>query len=181
MRIIIVRHEKVNMTWKKRYNSATYDLACAKYDGAPIILSGQKYPETDNAKTVYISELPRTYETACRLFKKDNFLKTALLNEVPLRSFKDTPKSYPLWLWNFAGRLQWFLKSNRQKETRKDTVLRAKNMIKMLEEKREDCYLITHGFYMHVFIKELKRSGYLVKNGLGIISNLDMIVAEKQF
>ena len=50
----------------------------------------------------------------------------------------------------------------------------------MLEEEQEDCYLITHVFYMRVLIKELKRSRYLVKNGLAIISNLDMIVAEKQ-
>lgn len=180
MKISIIRHEKVDMLWKKKYNSATFDLACDQYDKCPIVLSRTINLETDNAQKVYISEMNRTYETACRLFKKGNFLKTPLLNEVPLRSFRNTTNIYPLWLWNFVGRLQWFLQNDRQAETKKDTVLRANRMIKMLEDRREDCYLITHGFFMRVLIRELKKHGYTAKNSFGMISNLDMIIAEKE-
>lgn len=181
MKIIIIRHEKVDMTWEKKYNSVTYDLACNKYDESPIVLSDKEYSKKDDAKTVYISELSRTYETACRLFSKEVFIKTALLNEVPLKSFKDTNKMYPLWIWNFVGRVQWLLESNRQAESKKKTIIRAKEMIKLLEENQEDCYLVTHGFFMRVLIKELKKRGYTIRNNnfLGI-SNLDMIVAIKQ-
>ena len=85
---------------------------------------------------------------------------------------------YPLWLWNFVGRLQWFLQSSRQTESRKETIMRAKKMIKLLEEHQEDCYLITHGFYMRVFIKELKKQGYKIKNCYFFrLSNLDMVIA----
>ena len=180
MKISIIRHEKVDMFWEKKYNSATFDLACDQYDKCPIVLSGTINLKTDNAQRVYISEMSRTYETACKLFKKDDFVKTPLLNEVPLRSFKDTANFYPLWLWNFVGRLQWFLQSDRQVETKRDTVPRANRMIKMLEDRREDCSLITHGFYMRVLIRELKKHGYTVKNRFGMISNLGMIIAEKE-
>ena len=180
MRLTIIRHEQVDMLWDKKYNSTTYDLACNKYDECPIVLLGKGYFKIDDTKTVYISELSRTYETACRLFIKNDFIKTELLNEVPLKSIKDTDKMYPLWLWNFVGRLQWFLQSNRQVESKKDTIIRAKKLIKLLEEHQEDCYLITHGFYMKVFIKELKKQGFKIyNNNFFEISNLDMIVAIK--
>lgn len=168
------------MSWNKRYHSTGYDLACDNYDKAPIILSGKEYPKTDNMKKVYISELSRTRETAERLFQKNDFVQTALLNEVPLKSYKDSNKMYPLWLWNFAGRLQWFLQNSRQPESKKETADRAKKLIKMLETRQEDCYLITHGFYMRVLIKELRKQGYqMEKNNLFKISNLDMITAAK--
>lgn len=144
LRITVIRHEKVDMSWDKKYNSAAYDLACNKYDECPIVLPSREYTKIDDSKTVYISELSRTYETACRLFNKSDFFKTALLNEVPLRSFKETNKMYPLWIWNFVGRFQWFLQSNRQEESKKETIIRAKKMIDLLEERQEDCYLITH-------------------------------------
>ena len=87
---------------------------------------------------------------------------------------------YPLWLWNFVGRLQWFLQSARQEESKKETIIRAKRMIELLEERQEDCYLITHGFYMRVFIKQLRRQGYKISNNrIWGISNLGMIVAVK--
>ena len=176
----MIRHEKADMAWDKKYNSAAYDLACDKYDECPIVLSSKEYSKIDDTKTVYISELSRTYETACKLFNKSDFIKTSLLNEVPLKSFKDTNKMYPLWVWNFVGRFQWFLQSDRQTEGKRETEIRAKKMIELLEKHREDCYLITHGFYMKVLIKELKKQGYKIKNdSFFAISYLSMIVAIK--
>ena len=78
------------------------------------------------------------------------------------------------------GRFQWFLQNDRQAESKTETIMRTKRMITLLEERQEDCYLITHGFYMRVFIKELKKKGYTIKNNSFFgISNLDMIVALK--
>lgn len=176
----MIRHEKVDMAWEKKYNSITYDLACNKYDECPLILQNKEYSKIDDANTVYISELSRTYETACRLFNERDFFETALLNEVPLKSFKDTNKMYPLWMWSVLGRVQWFLGSDRQAESKKETIVRAKKMIQLLEEHQEDCYLVTHGFYMRVLIKELKKQEYKIKNNhIFGISNLDMIIAVK--
>lgn len=168
------------MAWDRNYTSVAFDTACEKYDKSPIVLLSAKPFQTDDTKKVYISELPRTYETACRLFQKRDFLQTALLNEVPLRSFADTDNEYPLWVWNVAGRLQWFLQSNRQAECRKETIRRAQNLIELLKAHQEDCYLITHGFYMRVLIKELKKQGYqMKKNDVFGISNLSAVTAVK--
>ena len=183
MKIIMIRHEQVNMSWRKKYNSVTFDQACAQYDKAPIISSREGCPIEKNDGEVYISELPRTYETANRLFDRQDFYKTALLNEVPLRSFKDTDREYPLWLWCFMGRLQWFLQNKRQPECRKESGGRAEELIRLLEKRGTDCCLVTHGFYLKTFIRELKKQGYRIRYNnfrarmLGI-SNLERIAAE---
>ncbi|MBD5476758.1 MAG: histidine phosphatase family protein [Lachnospiraceae bacterium] len=183
MRIIVVRHEKVDMTWDRKYNSVAYDLACEHYDRCPIAFPDKKYAKITGAKKVYVSGLSRTYETACRLFDGTDFVKTTMLNEVPLRSFKDTERSYPVWVWNFIGRFQWFLGKSRQPESREQTRIRVREMIRLLEKRQEDCYLVTHGFYMRVLISELRRCGYRIRREKIIrsfgISNLDRVVAVK--
>lgn len=167
------------MIWNRKYNSITYDLACNKYDRCSIISRTKEVFEVDHTKTVYISELSRTYETACKLFGNKNFIKTGLLNEVPIKSFTDTKNMYPLWLWNLVGRFQWFLQNKRQPEGKKDTIIRAREMIGFLEENKEDCYMITHGFYMRTLVKELKKQGYKIKGNIFGIANLDRIFAIK--
>lgn len=183
VRIIVIRHEKVDMTWDKKYNSAAYDLACEYYDRCPVAFPDKKYAKIVGARKVYISELSRTYDTACRLFNGTDFVKTSLLNEVPLRSFRDTQRAYPLWVWNFIGRLQWFLGKGRQPERREETRIRAREMIGLVEKRQEDCYLVTHGFYMRVLIGELRRCGYRIGEGRFFgsfgIANLDWVVAVK--
>lgn len=180
VKITIIRHEKVDMTWKKKYNSAAYDSACQKYDACPVIPASKAVLEEVCNKPVYISELSRTYETGCRLFGEIQFIRTPLLNEVTIRAFTDTKNRYPLWLWNFMGRCQWLLQNKRQAEGKADTVIRAREMIGLLEEKKEDCYIITHGFYMRTLIRQMKKQGYQIKGSTVRISNLDRIYAVKQ-
>ena len=180
MEIIIIRHEKVDMIWDKTYSSITYDKACDKYDNSPIISDMQSNYEVDIQKKIYISELIRTYETAIKLFGEADFIKTPLINEVPIKSFKATKRIYPLWVWNVLGRLQWLMNNKRQTEGKKETIIRAKEMIAFLEKNQEDCYLITHGFFIRTFVKELKKQGYKIKRNRKFgVSNLDKIIAIK--
>lgn len=183
MRITLIRHEKVDMVWDKKYDSETFDRACEQYNRRPIIFSDKQYDKITEAQKVYISGLSRTYETACRLFDGTDFVKTTLLNEVPLRSFKDTKRLYPLWVWNFIGRLQWFVGKRRQPECRKTTRLRARELIRLLENHQEDCYLVTHGLYMRTLISELRGCGYRIRREKNFrnfgIANLDRVVAVK--
>ena len=177
MEIVIIRHAKVNMTWEKAYDSKGFDSACSEYDTKEISNVTEKI---SNKNVVYISSLPRTYETACKLFDSEDFYKTSLINEVPLRSFKDTNKKYPLWVWNIVGRLQWMFNNKRQIETRNETIVRAHNAIDIIESNNKDCFVITHGFYMMTLIKELRHRGYKIqkKHGAGI-ANLEKIIASK--
>lgn len=76
MKIIMIRHEQVDMWWRKKYNSVTFDRVCAQYGKAPIIYSHEGYPTEKSVGEVYISEQSGTYETASRLFDRQEFYKT---------------------------------------------------------------------------------------------------------
>ena len=176
MKITAIRHAQVDMLWEKSYTSAGFDKACCEYDERPVLAeAGTKVFHDD--RPVYVSTLKRTGETAKLLFGDREVIATPLLNEVPLRSFKDTEKSYPLAVWNAAGRLQWFTDHARQKETRRETRERAGQLIRMLMKQGEDCILITHGWFLQVLVRELKRAGFEVKRGSLIrIAPLERIV-----
>ncbi len=176
MKIILIRHGKVNMCWLKRYTSKEYDKACRAYDLAPIVPIDNQLIQA-NAEDIYVSTLSRSRQTAEQLFGEQIFIETKLLNEVPLRSFRDCKISLPLWLWNVGGRLQWLWSSRRQKEGRAATVRRARRLVRGLLKRNRDCILVSHGFYMRVLVKELKRQGFAIdKRGMGI-ANLAQIVA----
>lgn len=158
MNITIIRHGKVNHTWKKKCTSLEFDEECRLYDIAPIehITGSQDY----SASKVYISTLDRSFQTAKTLFGDMSFFRTELINEVPLKSAFDTGLKVPLWLWNVAGRLQWLCNSKRQPETRHQTRKRAELFVQELIKHDEDCVLVTHGFYMHTLIAVLKQHGF---------------------
>lgn len=179
MKILIMRHAKVNMKWERKYNSSAYDLACLKYDTSGIIPITDRISD-ENINVIYVSELSRSAETAKQLFKKAELYRTALLNEVPIKSFADTKKEYPLWVWNILGRMQWIFYNKRQPETKKQTAERAEKAIRMVEEKGQDCWIITHGFFMRTLIRELRLQGYKMEKQIRPgIANLDKITAMK--
>lgn len=177
MTIIIIRHGKVQMRWPDKCDSKEFDDACARYDFSEI----ENIPECladDTSCKIYVSTLKRSMETAKVLFPGKQLYELPEIIEVPLKSFRDTNKVYPLWLWNGIGRIQWLLNSKRQTETRKETSDRADKVIDFLENKGEDCILITHGFFMNTFLKKLKKRGYLLNGERRIkIGNLQRIVA----
>ena len=178
MKITIIRHGKVNMKWKSWYTSEQFDKDCSNYDISPICLIDEEI-ENDIQDEIYISTLKRSQETAERLFGKKEFIKTELLNEVPLKSGFDCNKSLPLWFWNIVGRVQWLLGNNRQLEGKRVTKKRADQLVEKLLQQNKDCILISHGFYMGTLVKEFKQYGFKIdKNKLGF-SNLERIIAEK--
>lgn len=178
MKVILIRHGKVNMRWQKCYTSEAYDEACRIYDVAPILpVDCQRKDHCP--ETIYVSTLPRSRQTAEQLFGERAFTESKLLNEVPLRSFCDCKLSLPLWLWNVGGRLQWFWSGWRQKEGRAVTLRRARCLVNRLLQKNRDCILVTHGFYMRVLVKELKKQGCKIEKSQKGYENLAQIIATK--
>ena len=178
MKIILIRHGKVTMEWKDRYTSSAFDAAVRRYDLSTIAPVRERIE--NRGYMVYASAMPRTGATAKALFgkKPDGVWKE--LNEVPICSFMDTKRRLPLKVWNVMGRLQWFFGSKRQKETRNETVARAARVLDALEREGGDCYVVTHGFFLRVLLKELKRRKYTVEKDKHIrINNLARLVAEK--
>ena len=158
MIITIIRHGKVNHTWKKWCSSSEFDEECRLYDSAPI--DNMENAGNIEAAKVYISTLDRSFQSAKMLFGDIVFCKTDLINEVPLKSAFDTKLKLPLWFWNVAGRLQWLCNISRQPETKHRTKERAEQFVQELINKGDDCVLVTHGFFMHTLIAAMKKRGF---------------------
>ena len=155
MKIIIIRHGKVNYKWSKWCTSDEFDKECSDYDNAPL-----EHMEQDSHKTtyehIYTSTLPRSKNTAISLFGEKNLIQTEWIDEVPLKSSLYTKVRLPLWFWNLTGRLQWFFNNSRQIEGRLCTENRARKFVEMLCKDEIDSAVVTHGFYMHTLLRELK-------------------------
>lgn len=180
MRIMIIRHGKVNMKWPKKCSSDDFDMACAEYDRSDLENINITPLDERNDK-IYVSMLSRSVNTAKRLFPNKEYYEMPEIGEVPLKSFMDTKKRLPLWMWNVLGRVQWYIGSVRQLEKKNDTIQRANKVIDLCESANEDCILVTHGFFMKTLIRVLKSRGYLLLGNNQLkIKNLQVIFAEKQ-
>ena len=178
MKILLIRHGKVAMEWKKAYTPGEYDDAIRLYDEADIVPVEHPQGMGDYEK-IYVSTMKRSIQTAGQLFPsvpESSVVRTHLLDEVPLRSFSDRDRSRPRWIYDVAGRLQW-LTGKRQAEKRSDTIARADALIALLGKNNENAILISHGFFMNVLIGRLKRRGrYEVSRGSTfVISPLERV------
>jgi len=179
MKIIIIRHGKVDMQWRKWSTSKQFDTDCIQYDNAPLYPISERMDQEGKWGDIYISTLKRSRETAEALFGRNIWIETELLNEVPLTSFCDSKVSLPLWVWNIVGRLQWFLQSKRQIELKRDTQKRADKLIETILQKNRDCVLVSHGFFMKTLIQELKRYGFVINRKKPGFANLEKVIAVK--
>ncbi len=179
MKIVIIRHGKVAMKWPKKCSSYDFDKACVEYDKSDLEKTNI-IPLAEQVDRIYVSKLLRSKNTAKSLFPNKEFYEMPEIGEVPLKSFMDTKKRLPLWIWNVLGRVQWYIGSARQLENRNDTIERANKVIDLCESEKGDCVLVTHGFFMKTFIAVLKERGYmLLGNNRLEIKNLQIISAEK--
>ncbi len=178
MKVIIIRHGEVDLPRSKYCTSDTFDKECSGYDKAPLRKASYSIP-ADTYRDIYISGLSRTFDTALAIFPGRSFRKTQLINEVPLRSGFDTGMKLPLWFWNTIGRLQWLLGSKRQPESRRFTQKRARKFIGMICRKDTDCAVITHGFFMHTLLSEMKKAGFDISHSRAAYKNGEYVIAER--
>ena len=129
---------------------------------------------------IYISELSRSRDTAEKLFPAGDYMESGLINEVPLRASADIGKKMPLWFWNITGRLQWFINSKRQAEVRDQTRERARQFVAMINNDNSDCAVVTHGFFMHTLLHELKKAGFRTNMSSAEYKNGEYVIAEKK-
>ena len=178
MKIYIIRHAQVDFCWSRQCTSNEFDMECSRYDSSPVKETACKIPQAEYHR-VYVSELSRSLETAEILFPDGDFIKTGLINEVPLRSSFDTEKKLPLWFWNISGRLQWFINSIRQAEGRLYTKERARQFVEIICKGNSDCAVVTHGFYMHILLWEMKKAGFRMNKSSAMYKNGECVIAEK--
>ena len=180
MKIYLMRHGKVDFKWESFYTSEAFDRACAEYDQADILPVEKQELDLDAVKTVYVSGLKRTAQTAQIIFPDKQMVCLEMIHEVPLRSAFDTTKQIPLFCFNVLGRMQWLLGNTRQPEIRRQTLKRARKALETVAQKQEDCILVTHGFFMKSLMKELKNMGFKVEKAHVFLSNLEVVTATKE-
>ena len=178
MRATVIRHGKVDFQWKKWSTSEQFDRDCKMYDESPIFPLKADIPPI-NHQNIYISSLQRSKDTANQLFGEQDFISTGLLEEVPLCASVASNKKLPLLFWDVSARLQWFFNIHVQKECRKETVYRAEQFIKMIAEKEEDCIIVTHGFFMHTLLSQMKKQAFKISHTRLSYANGECVIAER--
>ena len=157
MKVLLIRHFKVYHHLKKRCYCSEFYEDIESYNTKPLINTKELDFPID---TVYISTLERTEETARFLKGEKTIIKTSLINEVDLSGSSRIKLRLPIMMWYGISTVKWRLNSSKQKETHKDTIKRATEFLRILEEKNEDCIVISHGMFLIELIKIMMKKGY---------------------
>ena len=178
MKVVVIRHGTVDYTWSRWCTSEEFDKECIAYDKAPIKHAVYNLPSI-GSDNVFISSLPRSRDTAIDIFDNDKLRQTEWVDEVPLKSSFDTKIKLPLWFWNLSGRMQWFINSSRQIEGRFSTQARARKMADLLCREGADGVIVTHGFFMHTLLHEMKRTGFMISNSHTSYQNGEYVIVKR--
>ena len=177
MNVVIIRHGAVDYNIRKWGNSEEVNQDFEAYNHAPIISAKYHVPQ-GNYMAYYVSSLPRTLETARAMFGDCDYIATDFIDEVPISASVSTKLRLPLVFWNTSSRLQWLFNSKRQKESRKETIIRAEKFVDGLILKGEDCAVVTHGFFMITLLKVMKNKGFAVTGKTSGFANGEFVVAK---
>jgi len=164
--IYILRHFKVNDHANKRLDSKEFQEWIEKYDNSELEYKDLEIPQVDK---VYTSSLKRAVKTVQYLKLQSN--PTSLLNEVLTYPFVNTKYKLPKELWLFINRIFWFFNLT-SKERKIDTINKSRKFFDQLEkEKLNRVLIVSHGLFLKIFLKELKKNGFRgkidqrIKNG----------------
>lgn len=168
MKIGLVRHFKVMdqserkwmlgqqfNKWVEHYNEA--DIQLAAYNGQEHVWD-----------LCWSSDLSRAAHTAQWIYSGDitytDQLREVDVAAVPLKGIK---LHYILWL--LLGRMAWHFNHHSQPEGRTSTLQRVKELLDLLESEDAaiNVLIVSHGLFMQVLVKELRRRGY---KGPGMIN-----------
>ena len=152
MKIILIRHFKVDFKWDFAYNSLDYEKACENYNSLKVI---KTYLTINSNGIVISSTMIRALETTQLIFNKPPDISSDLLREVPIKPFIKTNLILPTFIWNIIGRIQWRFDSKNQPETYSESRLRVNNFIDTIITKNEDCIIVAHGWIIKLIINRL--------------------------
>lgn len=161
MKIILIRHFKVDYKWNLVYNSNDYEKACENYDNSKVIQANLEF----NHKGVIISStMLRAIETSNLIFNKPPDICSELLREVPIKPFVKTNLALPTFIWHLIGRIQWRINYKKQPETYIESQFRVNTFLDKFMAKNEDIVIVAHGWIIKLIIKKLRRDNFHGKN-----------------
>ena len=157
MKIVLIRHYKVDFAWKFWYNSDEYDHARDSYNTAAIVKTEGRRETKDR---LICSTFSRAGSTAKMLFGREPDLSTDVLCEVPIRAFVKTKVRLPKFVWDIAGRLLWRLNAGSQPESYTQSAKRVNGFISSILEEGQDAVVVCHGWVMKLMVPRLKALGF---------------------
>ena len=165
MKIILIQQARTDFNWEKQYDAAGFEQALEAERRSSAVPYGGRRSEAA-AYRVYTGTARAAAETAEMLFAlTEPPIRTPLLDDVPLRAFRDTGARYPLRLWQIMGRLQWAAGSPRQPESRAATLRRVGEFVDLLEAEEQDCVVVCRTLTMSALKRTLRSRGFLLEGG----------------
>ena len=165
MKIILICQAGTDMIWESRYDADSFERAIETERGC-FAVGGSVRRIDASAYRVYTGTSRACMQTAAILFERTGPIEaTPLLDDVPIRAFRDTGKALPLWLWKAMGEAQWRADSRRQGETRYQTERRVEKLADRLEAESKDCIVICRGLTLAALKTVLRRRGFLLEGG----------------
>ncbi|MDQ7816303.1 MAG: histidine phosphatase family protein [Melioribacteraceae bacterium] len=160
MTIGLLRHFKVDFVPRKKiYSASDFSNAMEKYESSPVIRKDIKL-NSDEWDVCYSSTIPRAVETAKSIYNKEIIFTNHII-EVPVAPFTNRNIKLPSFIWHLGGRIAWHKNHRSQPEKRIETLERIRRFIEELKQHNyERVLVVTHGFFMRVFVEQLIKIGY---------------------
>jgi len=176
MKVLLIRHFKVDFEWKKKCNYQEFLEDLKNYDIRNITDTKEL---NYSIKTVYISTLSRSAETAKFLTGEKNIIKTELINEIDFKGKSKNTKILNEKTWHIKALMKWRFNSKNQNETYKDTLQRVYKFLEIIETKNEDCIVVSHGMFLYVLMKTMLKKRYISNSKTKLFKNGEVVELSK--
>ncbi|TDL49207.1 histidine phosphatase family protein [Paenibacillus dendritiformis] len=161
MNIGLVRHFKVDYEPDNRWmTSDQFNQWVERYDLSDVCVSA--FLDGDLKWDVCLcSDLYRAAKTADIIYKGP-VIKTAQLREIRMSWPSQSKLRLHYYVWQMIARLAWYFSQPSQEESRRESVLRARQFIDHIEEtyQQSNVLIVSHGAFMKCLTQELLRRGY---------------------
>ena len=160
------------------FSSAELEAALeAERSSAILPYAGRKYnPENLSVMT---GEGEQAADTLRKLLLPCEAAVTPLLNEIPVRPYRDTEKAYPLEHWLRKAAAQRRTGNPRQPESREAVRARADALLE--EIRGRDCFLITYPLFLSELLDRLRVHGFVVqRTGIMKIQPLERFLVSRR-
>ncbi|XOB63674.1 histidine phosphatase family protein [Campylobacterota bacterium DY0563] len=94
-------------------------------------------------------------------------VKDKMNEKVEAKPFFKTKLKFKKMFWLISARFFWYFNLTKY-ETKKDTINRAKALIESIDKEDKDILIISHGLFLKILEKELKKIGFKSTLGLGV-------------
>ena len=180
MKIILICQADTDMKWEERYDAVSFERAVETELGCSAVSEGVRQIDA-SAYRVYTGTSRACMQTAEILFEQTGPIEsTPLLDDVPIRAFRKTGRTLPLWLWKTMAGVQWRAESHRQGETIRQTERRVGQLADQLETESRDCIVICRGLTLTALKTVLRHRGFLLEGGGIMVKPLERVRATKK-